>query len=85
MHACKNGNLEIVEKLLEFENLDVNAKDYNGRAVLQYAIRGNYSEIVEALLPKVVLTESDLVLFYNYGNLNFCKLLLQHVPVRNRT
>ncbi|MFP3017740.1 MAG: ankyrin repeat domain-containing protein [Candidatus Tisiphia sp.] len=48
--AVKSGNIEEVRKILELPNLDINAKDKNGRTPLHIAAKEGFTDIIELLI-----------------------------------
>ena len=50
--ACKNGNVEIVQKLINHELLDILELDSGGWSALQWAIVNNHPEIVKIVYKK---------------------------------
>ncbi|MGX2983374.1 ankyrin repeat domain-containing protein [Helicobacter sp. 23-1045] len=51
MRACKSGNFEVVLTLIS-AGADINAKDKNGKSVLNYAAEGGNTKIMELLLAQ---------------------------------
>ena len=59
--ACRNGNFTKVTKILEYENVDINSRDYNNWTPLHEAVSNGQLQCVNVLLShKAATIESDI-------------------------
>lgn len=87
--AVRNGNVNLVRRLIPHVNLDV--QDRNGFTALMYAVRSNNAEITRLLLvnganPNIENINGNTAIFLT-NNYTICFLLLRYraeVNIRNR-
>ncbi|MDG7057199.1 MAG: ankyrin repeat domain-containing protein [Wolbachia endosymbiont of Penenirmus auritus] len=61
--ATGNGNVDVVNTLLEIKGIDVNAKNSYGYTPLHFAVKVGYTEVVNALLEtkKIKVNVQDVI------------------------
>ena len=83
--ACQEGDLEIVELLLQENGVDINEGDASGNTPLHFAAGKGRNDIIGLLIShkatvNAVNSHGDTPLFWAVGNnhINSAKLLLEH-------
>jgi ankyrin repeat protein len=87
MGACKDQQAKVITLLLQYPEIEVNARNDYGNSALDYAVRSSNVEVVQALLTHGVNADIRLCAF-NYamqqGNEAILNTFLQPMPAQER-